>query len=109
MLSSKQKQKLKQNWAGAEALACKAEVRLYDPASKWQCYLVAIDPQDDDTAYGIISSNPQEPPQATVFGLQSIFSMFNSLGEGIRLDASYRPILASSILKKLQELTPYER
>lgn len=109
MLSETQVEKLKSNWgARAEALACFAEVRVYDPCSAWQCFLLAINPQDEDEISCIISANPKEAPEVTLWTLSDLFSLFNNQGEYVQVDQEYRPRRAAELFKKLSELTIYE-
>lgn len=110
MLNETQIEKLKANWgARAEALACYAEVRLFDPCSSWQCFIVAMNPDDEDEIYCIISTNPKTQPDVSVWSLVDVSLLFNSEGEGVRVDQEYRPMRAAELFKKLSELTIYER
>ena len=109
MLNDTQIEKLKSNWgARAETLACYAEVRLFDPCSSWQCFIIAINPNDEDEINCIISTNLKASPEVILWTLSGVYSLFNSQGEGVEVDQSYRPIRAAELFKKLSELTIYE-
>lgn len=110
MLSEAQRDKLLANWgARAEALACYAEVRLFDAASSWQCYLLALNPHDEEEIICIISTNEKASPEVTTWTLSEVFSLYNQDGEGVKIDSQYRPRRAAELFKKLSELTIYER
>ncbi len=109
MLNQNQLDKLKANWgARAEALACFAEVRLFDECSPWQCYLLAMNPDNEDEVFCIISPDLKTQPEATFWSIQDIFSLFNNQGEGVQVDYDYRPRRAAELFKKLSELIIYD-
>lgn len=109
MFNETQIEKLKSNWgARAEALACYAEVRLFDPSSAWQCYLLAMNPDNTDEVNCMISANSKVSPEISNWSLQEIFSLYNSEGEGVKIDEDYRPRRAAELFKKLSELIIYD-
>lgn len=98
------KEKLKKNWGErAEALQCLAEIRLYDPLSPWQCYILALDPEDETTVFCIISGGNNLEAMATTWTLYEIAMLYNAYGEGVKIDQEYRPRKAEIIFKELQE------
>ena len=110
MLSESQTEKLKANWgAKADALACYAEVRLFDPCSAWQCFILAMNPQDEDEIHCIIQTSPRDIPEICIWNREELSMLFNIHGEPVQIDTDYRPMQASQLLKKLSELTIYER
>ena len=50
MIPAKVYEKLKSNWGPrAESLHCFAEYKLCGKSGKWAWYLLAVDPEDDET------------------------------------------------------------
>jgi hypothetical protein len=102
MINSTQKQRLLNNWgARAESMACNAEVRVYDPLSSWQCYILALNPEDENTIMCIVSTNKWAEPMLTDWTLYDLSQLYNSNGEGPDLDKEYRPRRAAELFKLL--------
>ncbi len=92
--------KLMKNWGEkANALQCKAYFRYYDPLSKWQCYIYAINPDDSGEIACIIDGFTVE---VTTWRLSDMFNCFNAAGEGPLLDKEFRPRDCEQILKTLR-------
>lgn len=107
MLSHKQKEKLKANWGEkASSMACMAEVRVYDPLSPWECYIYALNPEDEDEISCIIKGFFVE---VTEWSLSELASRFNVEGERPIIDQEYRPRRAAELFKILSESELYER
>ncbi len=99
-------QSLQNNWGEkAEALACKALLRLFDPMSCWECFIIAQNPQDEDEVYCILHA---ETVEVCTCSLKELLSMYNSEGEQIQRDSEYRPRLASEIYRQLTEYDYYD-
>jgi hypothetical protein len=104
MLNETQKAKLMLNWgAKAAAMACYAEIRLYDPISGFVCYLLALDPDDEQTAHCMIVSSAEARPNVETWTLQELAELYNEHGEGLQLDEEYRPKHAAQLFKQLYE------
>ena len=104
-LNQKQLEKLKANWgARAQALACYAEIRVYDPLSNWECYLLAVNPNDDNELNCIISTNKWASPNVSDWTLDELNMLYNSAGESPVIDEEYRPVWAFELFKKLGKL-----
>lgn len=101
MLTQALKDKLKANWPLAESMYCKAEMRVYDPLSHWQCYILAMNPADENEVACILSSKFN--CSFTVWTLNDIQNLFNAEGEKPIIDYEYRPKLASQLFKQLNE------
>lgn len=100
MLNNKSFESLKKNWGDrADSMQCRAEIRLYDPNSKWQCYIYAVNPEYLDEIQCIIRGFDVE---ILTCSLQEILSCYNSEGESPRVDIDYRPIQCEEILKLLR-------
>ena len=98
--------KLIDNWGEkAEALACKALIRLYDPLSALECYILAMNPQDEDEVYCILHGSSVE---VCACSMQELLSMYNNHGEGVQRDLQFRPRCAQEIYRKLTEFKHYE-
>jgi len=95
--------RLKNNWGEkADSLHCLAEIRLYDPQSTWECYLYALNPEDEDEVRCIVKVSHQQEPSLEKWYLTNIKSLFNSHGEGVQVDQEYRPINTRILFKKLK-------
>lgn len=101
-ISYEQKQKLMQNWENAHALQCRAEIRVYDPLSSFQCYIIGMYDEDEDTIYCIIQTNKCDTPKTTLYTMLQLDEMYNENGEGLEIDLEYRPRQALEILKQLK-------
>jgi len=102
MLNSAQIDKLKANWGQkADSLACYAEVRVYDPLSFWECYIFAMNPEDDDEIECIVKVGKDQPASVEKWFMTNIKGLFNSHGEGVQVDDEYRPRRAAELFKQL--------
>ena len=99
MLGDKIKEKLKENWGDkADSLECYAEVRVFDPLSPWECFIYAMNPENEDEISCIVRGFEVEVMQ---WSLSELASRFNSNGDCVQLDYEYRPRKASHIYKML--------
>lgn len=102
MLTDRQKEKLKANWGEkANSLQCKAEVRLYDDLSKWECYIYSMNPDDEDEVEVILTAITV---QTVMWRMSDLSKLFNEHGEAPKQDLEYVPRKADELLKKLKEL-----
>jgi len=109
MLNHKQIEKLKANWGEkAEAMSCFAEVRVYDPNSFWECYIYSLNPEDEDEIDCIVKVGKDQPACVERWFLTNIKCLFNSHGEGVKVDLEYRPKRAAELFKKLNESRIYD-
>jgi len=101
MLNNKQKEKLKASWGEkASSMACMAEVRVYDPLSPWECYIYAMNPDDEDEICCLIKGFFVEVAE---WRLNELASCFNAHGEPPKIDYEYRPRRVSELFKILNE------
>lgn len=101
MITVKQRIALLANWGEpAENLNCNAEVRLYDPLSKWECFLIAMDPFEQDSVYAIVNSANEI---AALWSLTYLMQCYNAEGEHPLVDKEFRPRNAGLLLKQLME------
>jgi len=99
ILNHKQLEKLKANWGEkADGMECKAEVRVYDPLSKIEFYIYALNPDNDDDIMFLGVSDNLELGQ---WSMQSLKSFYNAHGEPLTVDQEYRPRYINEIFKKL--------
>ena len=99
MLNNKQIERLKANWGDkARSMACLAEVRVYDPLSPWECYIYAVNPENEDEICCLIKGFFVE---ATEWSLSELASRFNAEGEPLCIDMEYRPRQTAYLFKKL--------
>jgi hypothetical protein len=107
MINSKQKEKLKASWGEkASSLSCLAEVRIYDPLSPWECYIYAMNPENEDQICCLIKGFFVETCE---WSLSELANRFNVEGEAPVIDKEYRPRRAAELFKKLNETEIYER
>lgn len=100
MISNTQKEKLKACWGEkADSMTCLAEVRVFDPLSNWECYIYAMNPDNDDEICCIINGFCVE---VCDWSLEELCNRFNSEGERVQIDYEYRPRRALEIFKKLR-------
>lgn len=100
MFSERLKNKLKANWATAESMECNAEARVYDPGSPWECFIFAMNSDEENEIMCIING---ETVEVTLFYMNSLFAMFNAMGESPIIDREFRARSAREIYKKLTE------
>ncbi len=104
MLSNKQIEKLKANWGEkADSVFCMAEIRLYDPLSLWECYLLSLNPDDEDEVVCIVKIGRNCSPSVETWSLKNIRGLFNQNGEGVLVDEEYRPRFSTELIKQLKE------
>lgn len=103
MINAYQKKILKENWGDkADCLSCLAEVRLYDALSFWQCFIYAMNPENENEIMCIVSAGKNLQPENTEWTMSEISSLYNSDGEGVEMDFGFRPRRALEILKTLE-------
>lgn len=106
MLTEKLKERLMANWGDrADCLACNAEARIYDDNSSWECYLLAINPENEDEGIGIIVYGNKISQDDTIF-MPFLWERFNSQGEFMQWDESFVPRNAYELIKTLKERNP---
>jgi hypothetical protein len=93
--------KLLANWGElAETLECNAEMRVYDPLSDFCVYVFAQNPDDLDEIYCIIAGFDVE---VTLWSVDELQACYNSDGQKLKTDHSFKPTHAGKLLRKLQE------
>lgn len=101
MITDSQRERLKKNWGEKSiAMACSAEVRMFDPLSKWECFIYAINPDDEDEISCIINGFTVE---VCDWRLSELNKEFNAYGESPVADKEYRPKQASELFKELSD------
>lgn len=105
-ISHKQKEKLKHNWGEkAEAMNCQAEVRFYDPLSAWECYVFALNPENEDEIACLVNGFYVE---VCDWRLSELAKHYNTEGEHPMFDQEYRPRNVAQLFKKLSEGEVYD-
>lgn len=106
MLSNLQKENLFKSWGEiADSMQCKAEVRVYDPLSSWECYIYALNPEDEDEMCCVINGFYVE---AIKWRLSDLFSYYNMHGEAAEIDYEFRPREIGEIYKILKSKEDYD-
>ena len=102
MISRSQKEILMNNWGEkAMSLACRAEIRFFDPLSPWECYIYAMNPENEDEVSCLIKGFTAEIDENC--SLKYILSQYNSEGNPPEIDYEYRPTSASQLFKNMCE------
>lgn len=70
--------------------------------SSWQCYILAVNPNDEDDIYCIISPDKNMEPEVCVWSRYVMSMLYNAVGEEVKQDTEYRPRIASEIYKQLK-------
>jgi hypothetical protein len=92
MLTKSQIEKLNANWGDkADSLACKAEVRIYDPDSTWEMMIYAMNPEDNDTIKCIVIPHKNFCAILDEWKLSEVTKFFNHFGEHPEIDKEFRP------------------
>lgn len=100
MISASQKEKLKASWGEkADCLATVAELRVFDPLSPWECFIYAMNPEDEDEIACILHGFTVE---VCHWRLSELASHFNAEGESPIVDREFRPRKAETILRMLR-------
>lgn len=99
MISDQERKRLLINWPHRDSIACVAEVRLFDELSDWQCLLLAMNPDDEDEVYCLISGFHAE---WSAWRLSEIMQRYNEHGEQVCKDMEYRPRRAYEIYNQLR-------
>jgi hypothetical protein len=100
MIPSDTKERLLANWLVADSMACYAECKIYDPLSRWACYILAINPLNEDEILCIFTGLGVT---IETYSMSSIRHMYNTQGEPPQLDKEYRRMWASELFKKLND------
>lgn len=90
------------NWhERAEALDCYVMARVYDPASNWECYILAENPMDDNEIYCLIVG---ETIEQCFWTWEGINSCFNVHMERPAVDLAFQSVHVKHIINKLTRL-----
>lgn len=103
-MNQKVKENLLNNWGErAESMACFAECRYYDDQTDWSCYLLALNPQDEDEILCIVDGHGVELIR---WSLKEVCSKYNCVGEYVTFDKHYIRQRSAELFKKLNERKP---
>lgn len=80
-----------------------AELRVYDPLSSWECYILAINPDDHDHISCIYNSHIVGPQVDEASSLADLQLCYNREGESPIVDIEYRPRRAAELFKRLSD------
>lgn len=86
------------NWGEkADAMACKAHVRLYDSLSSWECYIYAINPDDTDEAMVLFRDGTDS------VSLRVLMQCYNGDGDPPQIDRSFVPRELKYLIKEIKK------
>jgi hypothetical protein len=95
------KDRLFKSWGErADTLNCHAELKYFDRLSPWACYIIAINPFNEDEIACIINGYDVE---VCKWSFSELLSTFNAHGERPQIDPEFYRIRASELLKKLNQ------
>jgi len=104
MLNNNQIERLTSNWGDkSDSMDCFAEVRVYDPLSSWECYIYALNPEDNDEIECIVKVSRNQKATVERWYLSAIKCLFNQHGERVEIDYEYRPRKADELLRILNK------
>jgi hypothetical protein len=90
---------LKANWGDkATCMACFAEVKFMDELSGWSCYILAMNPDNEDEIACIVKGFDVE---LCTWSLKELYCSYNVEGESPCIDHEYRRVRASELFKRL--------
>lgn len=93
--------KLMANWAKAESMNCNVEARVFDPASRWEWYIYAQDPENNDSLLCVeraIDINP-----SCLLSYEELCGLYNYNGDPMIYDHGFKPRNAAVMYKILKE------
>jgi hypothetical protein len=79
-------------------MACFAEVKFTDELSDWACYILAINPDNEDEIACIVKGFDVE---LCNWSLKELYNSYNEEGEAPCIDLEYRRVRASELFKRL--------
>jgi hypothetical protein len=88
------------NWENRETLEGIIPLRVFDPRSEWECYIIAQDPDDEDCVYCMICDSSVELQEINI---NDLMNQTNHRGDHLEVDPYFRPVKASSLFRKLQK------
>lgn len=104
MISEKQKELLKSNWGDkTDSLECKAIVRLFCDKSKWECYIISMNPDDEDEIMCLTKPFDDDYAFVEPWSLQEISLLYNLEGEFVRSDKEFVPRYVKYLIKKMNK------
>ncbi len=98
-------QRLLKNWGeSADSLQCKAEIRLYDAESGWECFIYAINTDDLNEIKCIIHAESLEICDWTI---EELKNCYNYCGDAPTIDYDFVPRECNEIIRSLKEKYGY--
>ncbi len=105
MIPDSIKERLKQNWGSrADALACYAEMRIFDPLSCWECYFLALDPDEENAKVIIVDHD--RLVHVVEESANHLLTKWNGQGDIVEQDPHFVRRQASALFKVLNERNP---
>lgn len=92
-------QNLMGNWVARESFTTLAEVRVIDPASSWEWYIFAINPEYPDEIMVVVNGWELTVEQLSYTELTEMRNLF---GDELEVDNSYRPMPVHKIITELK-------
>lgn len=100
MIPETTKQRLRDNWGEkADAMECYCEIKFMSENPRWECYIYALDPDNNDSIACII---PEGSQLLWEWSLKELNQAYDRQGENFWIDEEFRRIKASTLYRKLQ-------
>lgn len=92
--------RLRANWGPrSEAMACFAEIKFIDHSSGWAWYILAVNPEDDNTINCIMDEGGNV--NICTLTLSELELFYDCNGNAPEIDTEYRRIKADVLYRKL--------
>ncbi len=101
MITDKATLLLTKNWGEkADAMDCYCEVKFIDVFSRWECYIFALNPEDENGIQCIVKH--KDDVEIVEWSLDELNRHYNTEGEYPTLDNEFRRIKADVLYKRLK-------
>lgn len=99
MINHSTRMQLLDNW-GDEMYALEklAPVKFHEPHSGFECYVIALDHEDNDTIYVLVHN---KEISISLWSLRDLYLWMNRNGDKLEVDDEYRPRKAKEIFSRL--------
>ena len=101
MISEDTLNRLKNNWPFADNLACFVECRVYDPVSNAEWYLIACNPDNEDTFACIVAAQGVE---LETISMSDLIAAAQASGRDLLLDEDFPRMKSMQVWSRLKRL-----
>lgn len=86
-------------WEARDSGQVLAFIRVYDPSSPWEWYIIAQNPDYGDEIYALVNGFRVE---SEVLSLSELEATINGRGEKLETDPHFLPVRVNTLLTKLK-------